>query len=147
MIGLFEQLKAEHREMIETINQIMRRGDENGLLMKKLSKDLDVHMEGEEKYFYYDLKEFMELQELIVEAYDEHEIAERALRKLKWLNYGDVGFEARIRLLKALLENHIRVEEDVIFKEAEKIVSPEQFEDIEEHYLDFRERKIGSSLW
>jgi hemerythrin-like domain-containing protein len=143
---LFDTLKKEHNEVKGIISQIEKKGDDSGDLMRQLSKSLDVHMSGEEKYFYPEMKEFPTLHEMIIEALEEHDAADKVLRKLKWMTFGEAGFNARLKVLKEMLEHHIEEEEKRIFPQASKVVSEDQLKEIEQNYLEYKDRKMNS-VW
>jgi len=143
MVKLFDVLKSEHQEVKELLNQIQETGDEEGNLFEEVRRKLELHMNGEEKYFYPEMGDYEELKELIIEAYEEHEAAQSVLRKLRWITFTDIGFKARIKVLKDLIEHHIEEEENEIFPAIEQIVSEDQLEKIEQDYMEYQNKKLG----
>ncbi|HNP18781.1 MAG TPA: hemerythrin domain-containing protein [Fulvivirga sp.] len=99
--------------------------------MKKYSdwfyeNHLKPHFEIEEKYLFPIMEEN---NELVKKALSEH-------RRIIKLITADSDFERTLSLLEEELENHIRFEERILFKEIQERATPEQMKTISRVHKD-----------
>ena len=59
-------------------------------------------------------------EELVNESYEEHSLAEVALKRLIATDVGDEAFAARVSALKELILHHVEEEEQELFPQVEK---------------------------
>lgn len=132
--NLYEFLKTEHRDVEEwfrlTLDQQVRS------YFSKIEKEISLHMNSEEKYFYPPLEEAGKVT--LYEGYEEHKIAKRLLEDLHSHPEFDEKWLAKANVLREIIEHHIKEEERDIFKIAKKTLKKEQEEEI---LAKFREEK------
>ncbi|MFZ5955788.1 MAG: hemerythrin domain-containing protein [Nanoarchaeota archaeon] len=135
----FSLLIEEHKEILELIEDLETGNGKSNI--KLLSKELNLHMNGEEKFFYPELMKLKEMQEFSLESFDLHEVTDRALRKLVGFSSADFEFKVRTKVLKELFEHHMNEEENIIFPETENLMSEDDLYVIQNDYIEYREQK------
>jgi hemerythrin superfamily protein len=85
---------------------------------------LTVHAKMEEKIFYPALRKAGKKDERdsVLEAAEEHGVAKDLIAKIKRIKGRDETLEAKVTVLKELVEHHVREEESTIFAEARKVL-------------------------
>jgi len=116
-------LKQQHRN-VEALFAKIEAGEPEAL--KDLASALAAHMAIEHEFFYPKSREVDD--DAVLEAFEEHSIAETALKRALATDPDDESFDARVKVLKELIEHHVEEEEDELFPEVEKEISSEQLE-------------------
>lgn len=93
-------------------------------LLQELSNDLAAHMAIEQEIFYPAVKAIDE--DLVLEAFEEHSLAELALKRLLATDPEDASFQARVVATKELIEHHVEEEEEDLFPKVEKKLGEER---------------------
>lgn len=130
-------LKADHQkvkallaELSETTARaVKKRAD----LLAEISLNLKAHTQIEEEIFYPAFKQAGEKEEakMYFEAMEEHRAAgELVLPDLLNTDTGSEKFSGRAKVLKELVEHHVKEEEEEMFKEAKKLFSREELNDL-----------------
>jgi len=101
------------------------KGDSSALLLE-LANDLAGHMAIEQQIFYPTVRSLKE--DLISESFEEHAIAELALKRLLATSPSDATFKAKVTALKELIEHHVEEEEEDLFPVVEKKIDDAQLE-------------------
>ena len=116
-------LKQQHRT-VEALFAKIEAGEPDAL--KDLASALAAHMAIEHEFFYPEAREVDE--DAIAEAFEEHAIAELALKRALALDPEDEAFDARVTVLKELIAHHVEEEENTLFPEVEAETSAEELE-------------------
>jgi hemerythrin-like domain-containing protein len=130
-------LKAEHVTIKRLLRQLSETSDravkQRESLVNELEQVLKVHAQIEEEVFYPAFKaitEGDEAEEMFYEAAEEHHVVDMVLPALKTANPKSHEFKAKAKVLKELVEHHIREEEGEMFQEARKRFSDEQLREL-----------------
>jgi hemerythrin-like domain-containing protein len=116
-------LEKQHRK-VEGIFKKLEAGKEDPKpLLQELADDLAAHMAIEQDLFYPAVKSVDE--DVIGEAFEEHAVAEIALRRLLATDPSDESFQAKVTTLKELIEHHVEEEEEELFPKVEKALDKE----------------------
>ena len=111
-------LEKQHRK-VKTLFTKLEKGRGDALeLMEELANDLAAHMTIEQEIFYPAVQRVDEA--LIREAYEEHALAEVALKRLLATDPESPQFKARVVACKELIEHHVKEEEEELFPKVEK---------------------------
>ena len=86
--------------------------------LDELANNLVAHMAIEQDILYPAIREVDE--KLVNESYEEHALAEVALRRLLATHPDEPVFEARLTALKELIEHHVTEEEEELFPQVEE---------------------------
>jgi len=114
-----ELLQEQHRDIEALLDKLHTggHGDERSL-RQELAAHLVAHTVIEQEIFYPAVQ--AALPEEILEAIEEHGLADVELARLLAAKIGDASFEAKASVLSEVVLNHIRREESEIFRVAER---------------------------
>jgi len=138
MARLFDMLKGDHKEVTGLLTQTIENKDSSQF--PQIRKMLEVHMEGEEKYFYPKIME--EDKETALESYEEHHVGKLVLNELNKTGKDDEAWIPKVEVLKDVLDHHIEEEESKIFTEAQQILSNEQEEEIAQQIEELKSQRM-----
>ena len=117
-------LKKQHDAVKALFKKIEKaKPDQRRPLLAELAGNLQLHMKIEEGVFYPAVKELgtKKAQEMISEAYEEHHVVKLVIAEIPKVDPQDERFEAKVTVLKELIEHHVEEEEDEMFEMAEKL--------------------------
>lgn len=123
-------LKQEHREVMSIFEKLEKADGKKGELFSKLRMELIPHLKAEEKVFYTALLEKKGAREVTLEGYEEHHVTELVLKELEKLPDSEEKWSAKLKVLKELVNHHIKEEEGNVFKVAEKELDKKMFPEI-----------------
>jgi hemerythrin superfamily protein len=121
-------LKKHHRKAESALKKLVRSHDMAAL--HQIASELVAHMVIEETVFYPTVQRVK--PELVLESYEEHAIAQLALKRLVATSESDPRFEARATTLLALLQKHVKEEEDQLFPKVERLLDDDKLDDLGE---------------
>ena len=133
-IGL---LKADH-ERVKAILSQLSESTERGVkkraeLLGKLELEITIHTKLEEEILYPAFKEAGSKEQDIMyyEAKEEHRTVDSlVLPDLKNTDPGTREFSGRVKVVKELLEHHIKEEESEMFPQAQKLLGKAKLEEL-----------------
>lgn len=130
----FELLKSDHEkvagilEKIEgTTERALKTREE---LFTQLKTELDIHAAIEEKIFYPVLEKAEESRDITLEAFEEHRLVKQLLGELESESKDDETWTAKFTVLKENIEHHVEEEEGEMFKQARKVLSKAEIEEL-----------------
>ncbi|HEX8174990.1 MAG TPA: hemerythrin domain-containing protein [Pyrinomonadaceae bacterium] len=133
-MNAFELLKKDHQKVSEMFKQLEETTERavktREELFGKLKQELDIHARIEETIFYPAIKEAEETHEITLEAIEEHNVVKRLLSELDSMPVDDERWTAKLTVLKENVEHHVEEEEGEMFKDARKVLSTEQVEEL-----------------
>ncbi len=118
-----ELLEAQHRKVEQLFKRIESGRSDKKATVRELADALGAHMMIEEEIFYPAVKKVKE--DLVMESYEEHDVARYALRNLLGTSVSDERFDARVTALKELIEHHVKEEEEDLFPKVRKAMADE----------------------
>jgi hemerythrin-like domain-containing protein len=113
-------LKAQHRKVEALFKKLEGGRSDPQTVLEELANSLAAHMAIEHEFLYPAAKEVDD--ELVNESFEEHSLAELALKRLLATDTEDEAFDARVTALKELIEHHVKEEEEELFPEIEKAI-------------------------
>ena len=116
-------LKQQHRN-VEALFAKIEAGEPAAL--KDLASALAAHMVIEHEFLYPAAREVDD--DAILEAFEEHSIAEVALKRALATDPEEDSFDARVKVLKELIEHHVEEEEQELFPQVEKAIDDAELE-------------------
>jgi hemerythrin-like domain-containing protein len=128
-------LKSDHA----TVKRLLRELNSTGgvktreRLCEQLEREIKTHAQIEEEVFYPAFKaasEKTEKENLFYEAAEEHHLVDIELPSLCAANPKSKEFEAKAKVLKDLIEHHIKEEEGQMFAAARQLFDDEQLREI-----------------
>ena len=113
-------LKSQHRKVEALFKKLESGRSDKATVLEELADSLAAHMAIEHEFLYPAAKEVDD--ELVNEAFEEHSLAELALKRLLATDQEDEAFDARVTALKELIEHHVEEEEEELFPKLEKAI-------------------------
>ncbi len=131
---LFELLKQDHQHVKDLFVEIERDGEKKlrGDLLSQLGKELDMHMQGEERFLYSALRERRRTRQKALAGFEEHHVARSLLNEFGDLTPDHERWNAKLKVLQDIIGRHIRREEQEVFAAAKKILGKNEIEEIAE---------------
>lgn len=139
---LYQMLKDDHN----MVKDLLREASENedSSKFREIKTRLNMHMNGEEKFFYPPLKAFDE--DLINQSFKEHDEARKIIEDMEKMGWQDERWIEGLKKLKESVENHVQKEENLVFAESTEVLpANERYEianKIEEDKISKRSRSI-----
>ena len=145
-MDIFAILKAEHLE----VKKILKKAEDTSARALKTRTELFAtiyealisHAKAEELSLYACLIEEKQFHDLMLEAEEEHHVAERLLEEIKHTPVDDERWKAKITVLRESLEHHIEEEEEELFPKAKKVLSKEEAATLAQQFLEEKERIV-----
>ena len=117
-------LKKQHKEVMKLFKEVEKSADPRARkrLMTDIASHLKVHTTIEEEIFYPAVKDIgtEKAEEMMLEAVEEHHVVDLVLAELPKVDPGADTFEAKMTVLRELIEHHVEEEQDEVFPMAEK---------------------------
>lgn len=113
-------LEKQHRKVEAEFKKLESGRSDPAPILLELANDLAAHMAIEQEIFYPAIREVDE--KLVLESYEEHSLAEVALKRLLATDLEDEAFAARVTAAKELIEHHVKEEEEDLFPHVEKVI-------------------------
>jgi iron-sulfur cluster repair protein YtfE (RIC family) len=123
-------LENQHRRAEALLKKLESGVADHAAVLDELANSLAAHMAIEQDIFYPAIKRVNE--ELVNESYEEHALAEVALKRLMATDPEDEEFLARVTALKELLQHHVQEEEDELFPAVQAAMDKEALEQLGE---------------
>jgi hemerythrin-like domain-containing protein len=124
-----EMLKRQHRDVKKLFGRAKKAdAGEREQILEEIETNLRMHMHIEETIFYPAVREHSKAkktQEMIGEAYEEHDVVKLVLNTFATLDPEDERFEAKMTVLDELIQHHVEEEEGEMFPAAEKMGAEE----------------------
>ena len=121
-------LEKQHRKVEAIFAKLEKRSGDTEALLTELANDLAGHMAIEQELFYPAIQGVDRDQ--VLEAYEEHAIAEVALKRLLTADTESDEFIARVTTLKELIAHHVKEEESELFPKVEEALGEERLTEL-----------------
>jgi hemerythrin superfamily protein len=146
MPNAITMLKSDHatvkrllRELSETSERALKQRES---LVSQIERELKTHAQIEEEVFYPAFKAASrntDAEDLFYEATEEHHVADMVLPALKAANPKSHEFKAKAKVLKDLIEHHIKEEETQMFQVARQLFDEDQLRELGDLMQDRRD--------
>ena len=138
---LFQMLKNDHDNVKNLLKEASDKEDSSKF--REIKHQLNIHMEGEEEFFYPKLKRIDEYG--VNQSFKEHEMARKIIKDMEKMDWKDKEWMNKLRELRKTVETHVEKEENIIFPESEKL-STLQREEIAQNIEEEKMRKRLKSI-
>ncbi|MCZ3364529.1 MULTISPECIES: hemerythrin domain-containing protein [Methanobacterium] len=125
---LYEMLEHDHEEVKEMFKEAINNEDPSKY--KEIKKELEVHMKGEEDFYYPKAKKAD--KDLVEHGIEEHEEAKSLIKELDRLGKNDGQFMPKLKELKDSVEHHVDEEEHKLFPKSRDTLSDNEEKEIAE---------------
>lgn len=116
-------LIADHRKVQDLFKQYEEAKDnpaKKQKIFQQIDMELKVHTTIEEEVFYPASREFVDDEETVNEAVVEHASAKDLMAQLEGMDPTDPYYDAKVTVLKEMIEHHVEEEETEYFPECRK---------------------------
>ena len=121
-------LEKQHKEVKAIFKKLEDGSSASAALLKELADNLAAHMAIEQEIYYPAVKDIKE--DLVLESYEEHSLAEIGLKRLLATRSSDDSFAAKVTACKELIEHHVEEEEEELFPAVDRKMKAEQLEEL-----------------
>ena len=101
-------------------------------LFTRVRRELEVHEAIEEEIFYPALKEHPKAKDLVLEAYEEHNVVDMVMAEIQDTPYDDETWGAKLTVMKENIEHHIEEEEGEMFPQAREVFERSELQELAE---------------
>lgn len=136
-------LKEDHREVEELIAQLEEGADKETFL--KLKSSLELHTQIEENIYYPALEGKDETDELVTDAYQEHDEVDELLEEMSGTDIESDEFQVLLKQLKDSIEHHVKEEENVLFPTSEEVLGAEKLEKMGDEMEKMKSKSASAS--
>jgi len=148
-VNALQLLEADHKKvkkLMEEIEPTTERGIKTREeLFTKLRSELEVHEAIEEEIFYPALKEHPKAKDLVLEAYEEHNVVDMVMGEIEDVAYDDETWGAKFTVLKENLEHHIEEEESDMWKQARAVFDEDELVELGDRMSARKQELIGAT--
>src|ERR1044071_2184393 len=132
MMDALALLKTDHKKVAELFEQAKQTEGtkEQWILFGKIKRELEVHTHIEETVFYPKLRQYEELQDMVLEAYEEHKQVKTLIREIEGLVEDSDKLAAKLKVMGENVEHHVDEEENDMFPEVRTVMSEEELEEL-----------------
>lgn len=134
MPNMIDLLKNEHDEVKKMLNETIKNNDTSKY--PQIQKNLRIHLEGEENLLYPKTRD--KIKDLTLEGYEEHRLVKKELNDLDNLNINDENWMPKMKVVKDLVEHHVKEEEEEYFPKSEKTLGQDELNKIGKKYEDWK---------
>jgi iron-sulfur cluster repair protein YtfE (RIC family) len=127
----YEMLKEDRTKVKDLLENTIE--EESAKEFPQIKKELEVHMEGEEDYFYPDLKKDDSVT--IIEGFHKHSLAKKVIKDIEDEKKETDEWLARVKVLQDLIEHHIKEEEYEMNETDEWFARVKVLQDLIEHHI------------
>ncbi len=110
-------------------------------LFAKVKQELQVHEAIEEEIFYPALKVHPKAKDLVLEAYEEHNVVDMVMAEIEEVSFEDERWGAKLTVMKENVEHHIEEEETEMFKQARQVFDSQELEDLGQR-MEIRKKEL-----
>jgi hemerythrin-like domain-containing protein len=131
-MNALELLKADHKKVASLFDRVKETESEKEhlKLFEQIKSELEVHTHIEETILYPTLRQYEELKELVLEAFEEHKQVKTLIREIEGLVEGSERLDAKLTVMGENVEHHVEEEENEMFPKVEKLMSREELEEL-----------------
>jgi hemerythrin superfamily protein len=128
-MNAIELLESQHREVERLFSKIEKAKDtkKKEELFTELADRLAIHASIEEHHFYPGVKA-RQTEDMLLESLEEHLGVKRVLSDLLDVEADSETFDAKLKVLKDLVEHHVEEEEGELFPKAKKVLDEEDLD-------------------
>jgi len=148
--GFIDLLREDHRQILHLFDRVAecdtREMDPLLSLFHRIEEELQRHLEGEERFLYTALERHETARQLVLEEYELHRLATFTIGTFKTLALDDERWRPKVRVLRRLVEEHIRSQEHDLFPLALEILDAKEMRGIAERFVGVRsgsDRRAG----
>ncbi|HVU02761.1 MAG TPA: hemerythrin domain-containing protein [Polyangiaceae bacterium] len=121
-------LLAKQHKKVKSLFKKLESGKGDRQDLNELANDLGAHMAIEQQIFYPAVRKVD--SDLVGESFEEHALAEIALKRLLAVSMDAEAWKARLVVLKELILHHVEEEEGELFPRVERALGDQALNDL-----------------
>jgi hemerythrin superfamily protein len=142
-------LKADHKTVKGLFKETEELSDRAKAQLKRLGDqicaELTVHAQIEEQIFYPAVKErtgrnHKEERDLVLESVEEHALVKHVIKDLQAIGPDDESYKPKVKVLKEIVEDHVKEEERELFPGVREMMSEEELVQLGERMSQLKEQ-------
>jgi hemerythrin-like domain-containing protein len=134
--NIFDLIRGDHRKVEDLFSQIEAADDQAAAtILEQLVNELVVHTRAEEETLYARLRNEDDSRDDILKSDEEHALVHQLCMELLELDEDDDRCDAKLRVLKELVEHHVEDEESQLLPMAEELIGAEGSVALGEEFL------------
>ena len=122
-----DSIKKQLKDLEETTSKAVKTRQD---LFGRLKLTLTVHEQMEEAVLYPALKQHAEAKDIVLEAYEEHDVVDKVLGDLEATPFDDDRWHPKLKVMSENLHHHIEEEEQEMFEQARKVFDGDMLEQL-----------------
>jgi hypothetical protein len=143
------QLLKEDHDKVKKIMSHIEGTTEGGIKTReefygKLKAELIVHEAIEEEILYPALKDHPRAKDLVLEAYEEHNVIDMVMAEIDETPVDDETWGAKFTVMKENLEHHIDEEESEMFDQCRNVFDPDELMELGDE-MEARKEELESA--
>ncbi len=150
-MNLYMLLHQDHEKAKSLFAQLAATGedeqDRRERLFSTLFRELNLHAEAEERYFYSRLKTNDETRDITLDSLGDHKEMKRLLAQMEATDAGAPEWTAKCRQLRSDCEDHMAREEEDLFPRARRIIEDEEAAGIAEDIQAYKEEQAEIEIF
>jgi hemerythrin-like domain-containing protein len=132
-----DSIKKQLKALEETTPRAVKTRQE---LFGRLTFTPTVHEQMEETILYPALKQHAEAKDIVLEAYEEHDVVDKVLSDLEATPTDDDSWHAKLKVMSENLHHHIEEEEREMFEQARQVFDGDVLESLGEQMQDIKKQ-------
>ncbi len=118
-----ELLMKDHQTVAKLFEQVQSAEDERakGRIFQHIKAELEAHTHIEETVFYPAVQRAEGLDEMVLEAFEEHKEVKNLLLEISTLIDGNESLDSKLKELEQSVEQHVLEEESELFPRVEEM--------------------------
>lgn len=133
--AIYDLLKQDHKDVKKLFKQIVDHNRYQNEVFIQIKNALSIHIAGEEKVFYNRLADNAETRQLVLSAFEEHDVGRKVISDIDNSTEDDVKL-AKVKVLSEAISEHIKQEEGDLFKKAKKVLSDDEGREIGRQFIN-----------
>jgi hypothetical protein len=140
-------LKDEHQAMKKLLSQLESTTERGAKtreeLFGRIKTDLTLHEIIEEEIFYPALKEHPKAKDIVLEAYEEHNVVDTIMAAMEKLPFDDETWGAKAKVMQENVEHHMEEDEGHLFKTARLVFDDRELVELGDRMARRRREAAG----
>ena len=136
----FKLLKDDHKKVAKLFKEIEGTSESakktKANLYARLKDELEQHTQLEEQQLYPFLKDCEATKDMVLEAYEEHDIVKTLLSELEEEEVGSDTWATKHKVMKENVEHHVSEEEEELLPEAESALSDKELNKLSQNIAE-----------
>lgn len=144
-MNIFEQIRKDHdtqRDLLDKLVKTSGDTEKRDEIYTCLKKELEIHADAEERYFYKPLISNDMMQEKARHGIAEHHEIDELIEQLDETDYDSSAWLKVAKQLKEKVEHHLEDEEHKFFQLAGKVFTEKEKTSLAKEYTNYMEQNL-----